>query len=315
MKKLLALLALCLLAGIGLFAWTLTPAVLDTPQTRPDVVAAQPQPPEAMRLSILKAGHMQAQEIFSYRGGSFAPLLSGMAAVLVQHPDGDILIDTGFGSEVDAHYATTPMIMQMLASYTRGTPAAEQLRANGYDFNRLRGIYLTHAHWDHVSGLPDFPGVPAYLPLTEKAFVDSGNESAGLLRSFVQQGQAQLSPYSLDGGAYEIFARSKDLYGDGSVVIVELGGHTPGSVGVFVNLPSGKRYLFAGDIVWAREGYQIPAERPWLARRLVDHNEAGVRAAIVKLHALSEIHPELAIVPAHDRRMHETLAQYPASER
>ncbi len=315
MKKIITLLFLGLVVAISLFAWTLTPAVPDTPENPPEVVQAQPQPPAEMRLSILKAGYMQAQEIFSFRGGSFAPLLSGMAAILVQHPQGDILIDTGFGSEVDAHYKTIPTLMQMLASYTKETPSAEQLRANDYAFDKLRGIYLTHAHWDHVTSLPDFPGVTTYLPQSEMDFINSGDESAHLLRSFVEQGNAQLATYTLDDGPYEILARSRDLYGDGSVVIVALGGHTPGSVGLFVNLPSGKRYLFAGDIVWAREGYQIPAERPWLARRLVDHNDAGVREAIVELHELHELHPELVIVPAHDRRIHETLAQYPTTER
>ena len=47
-------------------------------------------------------------------------------------------------------------------------------------------------------------------------------------------------------------------------------GHTPGSVGVFVNLPSGKRFLIIGDTSWTKEGVDWPAEKPWLARRMVD---------------------------------------------
>lgn len=315
MKTFMGLVVVCLLAGAGLFAWTLTPAVLDTPRGAPELAAPNPRPPTAMRLSILEAGYMESLQAFSYRGGDFKPYISGMAAALIQHPDGDILIDTGFGRDVDTHYKTIPKLMQWLASYTKETPAAEQLRANHYDFGRLKGIYITHAHWDHVSGLPDFAGVPTRLSQTERDFVASGDDSTRLLRSFVDRGTVELEAYQFNAGAYENFPRSHDVYGDGSVVIVPLPGHTPGSVGIFVNLPSGKRYLFAGDTVWAREGVALPAERPWLARRLVDHDAQAVRGSIVKLHELAEARPGLVIVPAHDRRIHDTIAQYPATER
>ena len=205
--------------------------------------------------------------------------------------------------------------MQMLADYTKETPAAEQLSANGYNPSDLLGIFIPHAHWDHVSGIPDFPGVPTRLPQTEVGFTESGGDATHLLRSFVDDGQAEFLPYTFTADPYENFDRSYDVFEDGSVVAVPLGGHTPGSVGIFVNLVSGKRYFFVGDIVWAKEGVDIPAERPWLSRQLVDHDSQKVREAIVKLHELQELYPELVIVPAHDRRIHEQLVQYPATER
>jgi N-acyl homoserine lactone hydrolase len=52
---------------------------------------------------------------------------------------------------------------------------------------------------------------------------------------------------------------------------------------------------------------ELPAERPWLARRLVDSDEAGVRDALVRLHLLQRAVPQLTIVPAHDRRLMESL--------
>jgi len=58
-----------------------------------------------------------------------------------------------------------------------------------------------------------------------------------------------------------------------------------------------------GDIVWQKEGVQIPAERPWLARKAVDKDEARVRTVIVRLHMLQERFPGLVIVPAHDERV------------
>jgi hypothetical protein len=55
------------------------------------------------------------------------------------------------------------------------------------------------------------------------------------------------------------------------------------------------------------EGVEIPAERPWLARRLADVNDEQVRTVVVRLHMLKDRFPELVVVPAHDERVWATL--------
>ena len=311
-KKLLSILIILTLVVLIGIAITLMPAKLTVPEEAPMAVSKTASPPAGMRMSTLLTGFMESQQLFTFRGGKPGkPYVSGMAATLVQHPNGDILIDTGFGRDVDAQFLTTPALMQRLASVEKEVPAADQFKANQYAVSRLRGVFLTHGHWDHISGAPDLAPTPILIPAEEQEFIASGDEAAALANSMVG---LNYQAYEFNDGPYELYARSYDVYRDGSLVVVPMGGHTPGSVGLFVNLPSGKRYFFVGDMVWAREGYQLPAERPWLSRRMVDGNPEAVRQQIIKLHQLANLRPELTIVPAHDRRVHETMAIYPEFE-
>ncbi len=188
----------------------------------------------------------------------------------------------------------------------------DQLRAGRYDLARLSGIVITHAHWDHVSGVPDFPGVPVWMNAAERGFVEGGAAMGSLMRSF---GGKDVREYVWDGGPYLGFARSHDWYGDGSVVLVPAPGHTPGSTVVFVALPSGARYAFLGDLVWQREGIEIPAERPWLSRMLVDADAAAVRRGVSHLAAIHVRFPAVVLVPAHDARAAAELPIFPAARR
>lgn len=98
------------------------------------------------------------------------------------------------------------------------------------------------------------------------------------------------------------FPASHDVYGDGSIVVVPAPGHTPGSVIIFVTLPSGTRYAFVGDLVYQLEGFTQREERPWLIRRKADTDAEGNRKNLLLMIALKERLPDLIIVPAHDVR-------------
>jgi glyoxylase-like metal-dependent hydrolase (beta-lactamase superfamily II) len=257
-------------------------------------------PPPGMALVQLPTGVTHRSAAFAYRGGSFGDRREFvMTAVLVRHPRGDLLIDTGFGRRIDEHFEAMPLPFRLATSYTRGVAAADQLDAAGYDRARLRGIVLTHAHWDHVSGIPDFPGTPVLVPEEERRFIDEGGFVADVARSL---GEVSYETYDFEGGEYLGFPRSHDVHGDGSIVSVPAPGHTPGSVIVFVALPGGRRYAFVGDLVWQREGITLREERPWLQRTLADADPEAVRVQLSRMAAISARFPEITLVPAHDAR-------------
>jgi N-acyl homoserine lactone hydrolase len=306
MRRRLWILGPLLLFGIGVLALAVTmmPATLPLVPL-PPLVEPVAQPPIGMRMVAIRSGAMLSRAAFAYRGGSFGEERSfAMGAILVQHPRGNLLFDTGFGRNVDDHVRTSPLLMRSLTKYSKGAPVADQLAAAGIDPHRLMGIVLTHAHWDHVSGIDDMRDVPVLVTQKERDFIQSGDRATALIRGF---GSLPYKVYGFPGGPYLGFERSYDMFGDGSVVLVPAGGHTPGSVIAFITLPEGRRYALVGDIVWQREGVEIPAERPWLSRRLADVDDEQVRTVVVRLHMLKERFPELVVVPAHDERVWAAL--------
>lgn len=298
-KKRLVVAALLLLVPLALFLSTFRASPLPSPA--PLMSALPPaSPPAEMALFQLPTGATHLSAAFAYRGGSFSDKRDfAMTAVLVKHPRGDLLIDTGFGRDVDAHFQTMPWPFRAATSYDRTRSAAEQLDAVGYDRTSLRGIVLTHAHWDHVSGLADLSGTPVLVTAEERRFIRDRGALSALIRSFTD---VQYQEYAFEAGAYLGFPKSHDLYGDGALVIVPAPGHTPGSVIVFLALPSGKRYAFVGDLVWQREGITQREERPWLLRTLADADPSAVRDNVLRMAAIAARFPDLTIVPAHEAR-------------
>ncbi|MEU8406671.1 MBL fold metallo-hydrolase [Micromonospora sp. NPDC048842] len=263
--------------------------------------AALPEatPPPDMAIHQLPTGTYETRAAFALRGGSFRDKRQFAAtAILVRHPKGDFLIDAGFGADVAAHVAMQPRFARAPFQSTR--TVREQLDDSGYDRTRLRGVFLTHSHWDHASGL-DSLDIPIWMNRGELEYAASDGD--GKVFRAVSPGH-EIREYSFDGPAHLGFSASFDVHGDGSLVLALAGGHTTGSVVAFVTLPSGQRYAFIGDLTWQLDGVHRRVERPWLLRALADSDAEQVRQGILRSAALTEL---MQVVPAHDRRAYEGI--------
>jgi len=110
---------------------------------------------------------------------------STAGSVLVKHPAGDLLIDTGnsrhFDQEISGYPFATWLKLKSLAGQLKPqVPLPDLLRRIGEDPSKLRWAILSHAHLDHAGGLMDLPHLPVLLTSEELQFAsDPGVQAKG----------------------------------------------------------------------------------------------------------------------------------------
>jgi glyoxylase-like metal-dependent hydrolase (beta-lactamase superfamily II) len=243
-------------------------------------------------------------------GKTFTKFSIAMTAgsILVRHPAGDLLIDAGNSSHFSQDASVYPFWLRLKLKSLAGqlnpeVPLPESLRRAGENPTSLRWAILSHVHLDHVGGLMDLPHLPVLMTREELQFA---NDSEAQAKGYVIAAYAEKLPrpsaptLQFEPKPYEIFDESADLYKDGSVVVVPLRGHTPGSVGIFVNLSPTRRFFYVGDSVDDERGFEERVSKPLLLRDS-DNDRALANQIVSRLSELHEKIPALAIIPAHGR--------------
>lgn len=276
--------------------------------------AAQAAP--EVRMSVIKTATLKVHENVLFTGGDASrELNNNFSAFLVQHGDTLLLFDAGLGRNVAAQYKQDMRWWQrpFFRYEDPVTPAQAQLAAAGV--GPIRHIVLSHSHWDHASGLEDFPGAQVWAPAEELALVQKakagGGGIGGAWPSQVSSPAIDWHTLVFDHPAYEGFEASHDMFGDGSVVFVPMFGHTPGSTGLFLTLGSGRRIFLVGDVVWSSGALKEGAPKILAARHLVDHDLAQTADAIRKIREVQQRLPDLLVVPAHDSVSQDSLGYFP----
>src|SRR5207248_9674992 len=117
----------------------------------------------------------------------------------------------------------------------------------------LRLIVMTPLHFDHASGISEFPSSTFVLSAAEWKAATTG--SRPILRGYRPQHYDFAFDYRLidfDGPAidsYASFGRTFDLFGDGSVRLAYTPGHTLGHMSLITRLRD-RDFVIAGDAVY-----------------------------------------------------------------
>ncbi len=237
-----------------------------------------------------------------------------VVAFLIEHPTaGPVLVDTGFHrviaegppSERNRNLGPIRWLVGGNIEMRPEQTAAAQLRARGIEPREIGLVVMTHLHFDHGSALAELPAATVLVSAPEWR--------AARARGAALQGYpaAQLDPrltyrtVDFRGPAahpHGPFERALDLFGDGSIMLLDTPGHSTGHLSVLARLRE-REALIAGDAIYTiatlREG-----KRPWHSQ-----NRAAFERSLRALQAYDREHPDALIVPGHDTAHWETLAE------
>ncbi|MEE2854360.1 MAG: MBL fold metallo-hydrolase [Actinomycetota bacterium] len=237
--------------------------------------------------------------------GAFTParIENSLTSFVVTHPAATFIVDPAVCGDVERRaIAQLPAVLRVAVRPPAGTiPTRTAL--NGLPDARLDFALPTHAHWDHVSGLLDLPGLPVHLHRREHSWIGSGGVApVGGVRDSLRD--RPVNEYDLDGPPVLTFTASHDLFGDHSVLLVDLAGHTPGSVGVLAHTARGW-ILIAGDAAWHYLQIDKIRQKSSYPGNLVDEDRDETFKTLQRLHLARHA---VTIIPTHDHQAALRLA-------
>ena len=223
-----------------------------------------------------------------------------LPAFLLRHPtQGLVLFDAGLpaaapgqrrgqGNEFGVPFAAAP-----------GQDLAAQLQRDEVKLADVRWIVLSHLHQDHVGWLDAYPNATVVVDRREWEAQKEKTLAGAVPEEFDPAAmEPKLRLRLLDLAAappYGSCDHGLDLFADGTVILLDLAGHTPGSLGMWINLDSGP-VLLAGDASWILDNHQDLALPQ--SRTMSDPKQYWRKLNMMN-RMMKEL-PQLVIFPGHD---------------
>ena len=269
-------------------------------------------PPE-VGFAIIKTSQVAVVEwLLTPNGSLFKQVDSNFSAFLIKHKQDYLLFDTGMGSQVDGQYQQgMPLWLRPFFKYDHPVRSArEQLAKAGLP--PVQRVILSHSHWDHAGGVLDIPQAKIGVSAAEMEVIRKPTTGpGGTWASQVADPSIQWDVLTFGSGPFKGYPHSLDVFQDGTVVLVPMPGHTPGSIGLFLTVDSGAVYFFIGDVAWTQDAMQAGAPKFWAASLLVDHDADQTHASVAQVRATVQAQPGLVVVLAHDSTVQDKLGYFP----
>ncbi len=208
---------------------------------------------------------------------------------LVRHPDGDLIWDTGFPDAIAAMPGGRMALPEMGAEVVMNASLQSQLEQLGLTPADIRFVSFSHQHGDHTGNGNLFAASTWIVDADERAYMFSDEARQGqAFAGYAQLENAQTQLIEGDG--------DYDVFGDGSVMIVQAPGHTPGHTVLLVRLANAGPVLLTGDmyhLAESRERRLVPSFNVDRGQTLasmdkLDQLVAQTHARVIRQHVIED---------------------------
>jgi glyoxylase-like metal-dependent hydrolase (beta-lactamase superfamily II) len=215
----------------------------------------------------------------------------GGTCLLVETDEGPVLVDTGLGLHDYDH--PSPLVRFFIADFgihmDPELSAARQVARLGYKPEDVRYIVMTHLHFDHAGGLPDFPNAWVHVYRPEYAAMRKPRSWVELAynKPDFTHGPKWVFHDKPDAKWYDFDAIRLDF--DLEMYLIPLTGHTRGHCGVAIRAGGG--WLFhCADALPANVEFDILPD--WIYRLVIGPH-------VPRLKAFAAAHPEVRMLAGH----------------
>ncbi|WP_411818496.1 N-acyl homoserine lactonase family protein [Hyphococcus sp. DH-69] len=206
-----------------------------------------------LRLYTLDCGQVMINDLSIFTQGSEfddRTKLAPASCYLIRHPKGDLMWDTGLPNalnEIEGGVTNEPFHVSLPVTIST------QLEMIDMSIDDVEYLALSHSHFDHAGGAGQF---------AESTFIVHEKEREFMFRDEARADEDGFAAYSALEDAETIeFTSDYDVFGDGSVMILSMPGHTPGHTVLKVDLENEGPVLLVGDLYHfheSRENRYVP---------------------------------------------------------
>jgi glyoxylase-like metal-dependent hydrolase (beta-lactamase superfamily II) len=208
---------------------------------------------------------------------------------LVKHGNDYLVWDTGNPAATGATPAPT----------APKTSLVEQLAVLHLKPEQITFVGISHYHGDHVGQVASFPEATLLIGKRDWEVLNDPKPNPGI-------NAANFSHWISGGGKVEPLPGDKDVFGDGTVIMLNTPGHTPGHHSLLVKLKDKGDVLITGDLAHFRENYESNGVPTFNTSR------AETLASLDRFKQLAKNLNAMVIIQ-HDARDIEKLPVFPAS--
>jgi N-acyl homoserine lactone hydrolase len=176
-----------------------------------------------------------------------------MPAFLIQHDRGLVLFDTGIAPEaLDDPVATYGKDLADVLGLEGTTEQRidKQIEALGFKTSDVTHVISSHLHFDHSGGHHLFPDAAFYAGPGEMAAAHFPPALGAFC--FIPEHLARMQSWNWK----EVTRHGHDLFGDGSLQLLWMPGHTVGELSLKVRLAS-RTFILTGDAVHLRAALDL----------------------------------------------------------